>query len=108
VCGGVTIFGAAFRSPNASWETSATTSAANPQRGLASSTTTSLPVFSTDSRIVSVSSGDVVRGSTISHSMPSPASSSAACSAMCTIRPSATIVTSAPSRTMFASANGIA
>ena len=52
--------------------------------------------------------GEVVRGSTISHSIPSPASSCAACSARCTIRPSATIVTSPPSRTISASANGIA
>ena len=83
-------------------------SVASEQRGLASSTTTSRPVFSTDSRIVSVSSGLVVRGSMISASIPDEASSSAASSAVFTIRPMATIVTSPPSRTTFASPNGIA
>jgi hypothetical protein len=48
----------------------------------------------------------------ISTSIPDAASSSAASSAVFTMRPIATIVTSArppePSRTMFASPNGIA
>ena len=83
-------------------------SVASEQRGFDSSTTTSRPVFSTDSRIVSVSSGLVVRGSMISTSIPDAASSSAASSAVFTMRPIATIVTSPPSRTMFASPNGIA
>jgi hypothetical protein len=48
-----------------------------------------------------------VRGSTISASMPDPASSSAACDATFTMRPNATIVTSPPSRTTFASPNGM-
>ena len=103
----VTICGGALRSSKLFWATSATMSAAMPQRGLASSTTTSRPVFSTDSRIVSSSSGAVVRRSMISHSIPSAASSSAACCASRTMRPSATIVTSSPSRTRSASPNGI-
>jgi hypothetical protein len=82
-------------------------SAAIPQRGPASSTTTIRPVFSTLSRIVSSSSGEVVRGSMISHSIPSAASSSAASCVNCTMRPSATTVTSPPSRTTLASPNGI-
>ena len=44
----------------------------------------------------------------ISASTPAPASCSAASWAIDTIRPIATIVTSEPSRTMFASPNGMA
>ena len=44
----------------------------------------------------------------ISTSIPDAASSSAASSAVFTMRPIATIVTSPPSRAMFASPNGIA
>jgi hypothetical protein len=65
-------------------------------------------VFSTLSRIDSRSSGDVVRGSTISQEMPSPSSWAAAAWAINTMRPSATIVTSSPSRTKLASAKGMA
>src|SRR5918994_173012 len=108
VCGAVTIFGAAFRSSKQFSATRAAMSVAMLQRGFDSSTTTSRPVFSTLSKIVSSSSGEVVLGSTISHSIPSSASDAAACSAIETIRPIATIVTSSPSRTYSASPRGIA
>ena len=51
------------------------------------STSTSRPVFSTDSRIVCVSSGASVRGSITSAWMPSAASCSAAPSARSTVQP---------------------
>ena len=53
-----------------------------------------------------MSSGASVRGSITSASMPSPASVSAACSALPTIQPVATIVTSEPLRRIEASPNG--
>jgi len=69
----------AFNASNALSATSAATSVAKLQRGVASSTMTSRPVRSTLSKIVSSSSGEVVRGSINSHSMPSsPASFSIA------------------------------
>ena len=109
VCGPVTIWIGARSDPNASCATVAAMSVASEQRGLASSTTTRRPVFSTDSRIVSVSSGETVRGSMISHSHPGRRQLGrprpAPC---CTMRPIATIVTSSPSRTTLASPNGIA
>ena len=58
----------------------AITAAAEPCR-VDWSTTTSRPVFSTDARIVAVSSGASVRGSITSASTPSAASRSAASSA---------------------------
>ena len=68
VCGGVTIRGARLEvAERLAARRARRCPTANPQRGFASSTTTSRPVFSTLSRIVSSSSGDVVRGSTISH-----------------------------------------
>ena len=105
--GAVTICTGAWRSSKLFWATRAAMSAAMPQRGLSSSTTTSRPVFSTDSYTVSSSSGLVVRRSMISASIPSAASSSAACWAMPTMRPMATMETSSPSRTTLASPNGI-
>src|SRR5205807_1652891 len=66
VCGAVTCSIGAFRARNAFWATSPAMSEAMLQRGLDSSTTTKRPVFSTLSRMVSSSSGDVVRGSMIS------------------------------------------
>jgi pyruvate/2-oxoglutarate/acetoin dehydrogenase E1 component len=88
--------------------TSAEMSVAIEHRGCASSTTTRRPVDSTLSSTVSSSSGLVVRRSMTSHSRPSTASSAAASRDVCTIRPSVTIVTSAPSRTTLASPNGSA
>src|ERR1700676_971462 len=82
-------------------------SAEKPAVGPASSAMTSRPVFCTEPRIVSLSSGTSVRGSTISTEMPSLASSSAAASASCTSQASATTVTSAPSLLMSAWPNGI-
>ncbi len=58
------------------------------------------------SSMVSSSSGEVVRGSTTVQSIPAAASFAAASSATFTMRPSATIVASPPSRTMRASPNG--
>ena len=70
VCGPVTSWIGARSDPNASCATVAAMSVASEQRGLASSTTTRRPVFSTDSRIVSMSSGLVVRGSITSACTP--------------------------------------
>ena len=81
VCGAVTRRTGAFSAANALSATRAAMSAAMLQRGVASSTTTSRPVRSTLSRIVSSSKGEVVRGSINSHSIPSPASVSAASAA---------------------------
>ena len=53
-----------------------------------------------------MSSGASVRGSITSASIPSPASVSAAASALPTIQPVATIVTSPPVRRTAASPNG--
>ena len=54
-----------------------------------------------------MSSGRTVRGSMTSQSMPCASRASAASSAKCTVRPMATIVTSAPSFMMRALPNGI-
>src|ERR1019366_3164375 len=70
VCGAVTRRIGAFSAPNALSATSAAMSVAMLQRGVASSTMTSRPVRVTLSTIVSSSSGDVVRGSISSHSIP--------------------------------------
>ena len=78
------------------------------QRGCASSTITTRPVSSTVSRMVSVSSGEVVRGSTTVQEIPSLLSLSATSLAKFTIRPNATMVTSSPSRVTLAWPNGIA
>ena len=83
----------------------AITAAADPCR-VDWSTTTSRPVFATDSRIVGRSSGASVRGSMTSALTPSAANWSAASSAFPSIHPSATIVTSLPSRTTFACPSG--
>jgi hypothetical protein len=93
----------AFSASNASSAISAAISAAMPQRGLLSSTMTTRPVAEAYSRIVSASSGEVVRGSMMLTEMPSLASALAAALATDTIRPSATIVTSSPSSTISAS-----
>ena len=60
--------------------------------------TTSRPVSSMDSRMVSVSSGEVVRGSTTVQLIPSFSSWSATWLENPTMRPNATIVTSSPGR----------
>jgi len=73
-----------------------------PKVGQPSSTETSRLVFLTEATIVSTSSGRIVRRSITSAWMPASASASAARSARSTIRPKATIVTSAPSRSTFA------
>ncbi|MCY1247774.1 hypothetical protein D9M72_611350 [compost metagenome] len=87
MCGGHTISMPALSAPKACCATCAEISVAILQRGLASSTTTRRPVFSTDSSTVSMSSGDSVRRSITSASMPSFASVAAASSARCTISP---------------------
>src|SRR6185437_12343776 len=74
VCGQVTVLIGAFSASNALSAMMAATSAASEQRGGLSSTSTSLPVFSTLSMIVSSSSGEVVLGSITSALMPSLAS----------------------------------
>ena len=107
VCGAVTRVMGACNASNACWATNAEMSVATLQRGGASSTTTIRPVFSALSSTVSSSSGDVVRKSTTSHWIPSPASVSAAASERCTISPRLIIDTSSPSRTTFASPNGM-
>ena len=71
---------------------------ASPQRGLASSTITRRPVFFTDSRMVSSSSGDTVRRSITSASMPSLARVSAAFKACTAVRLTPSNVTSLPGR----------
>ena len=78
---------AAFSAPKASCATCAETSAAIEQRGLASSTQISRPVFSTLSITVSMSIGDKVLRSMTSHSTPSLASRLAASRERWTIRP---------------------
>ena len=69
-------------------------SAAIPQRGLDSSTTTRRPVFSTLRSTASSSNGEVVRGSI--NSTETPSSLAMAFWAKPTIWPSATTVTSSP------------
>ena len=73
----------------------------------AGSTTTSLPVLATDSRIVSLSSGTSVLGSITSADIPSFVSScSAALIAIGTAPAIATIVTSSPVLGVSATPNG--
>ena len=86
-CGAVTISIGAFSAPKAFCATCAETSAAMLQRGLASSTQTRRPVFSTLSITVSMSSG--LSGAQVDHlaSTPFLASVAAASSARCTIGP---------------------
>ena len=67
VCGEDTILIGAFSELKAFCATKAETSVAILQRGWASSTTTRRPVFSTLSRILSSSIGEVVRKSITSH-----------------------------------------
>ena len=78
-CSAQTRFTGAFSRANvaASSVAIAAISAENPAVGPASSAMTRRPVFCTDWRIVSLSNGASVRGST-THGDPSPASSSAA------------------------------
>src|SRR5699024_186519 len=73
----------------------------------ASCTTSSLPVFLTDSTTVSVSNGTSVLGSTTSTLIPFSASSSAASSDLWTIIAVATIVASVPSCLMSALLRGM-
>ena len=96
-----------FRESNACSETTAAISDATLQCGGLSSTTTSVPVFSTEVTIVSRSSGDSVRGSITSALVPDAASRSAASSARSTIAEMATIVTSLPLRRTSATPSGI-
>ena len=63
VCGAVTVLIGALRIAEGLLGHERAMSAAIEHRGCASSTTTSRPVSATLSRIVSVSSGEVVRGS---------------------------------------------
>ncbi|MNN71478.1 hypothetical protein D3C81_1874190 [compost metagenome] len=87
VCGAVTISIGPLSAPKAFCATSALMSVAIEQRGLASSITTRRPVFSTLSRMLSSSSGLVVRRSSTSQSIPWRARLLAASSATCTMRP---------------------
>ena len=73
-----------------------------PLCGQPSSTETIRLVFLTDSTIVSMSSGRIVRRSITSASIPSSASFSAAFSARSTISEKAVMVTSPPSRRTLA------
>ena len=73
-----------------------------PLCGQPSSTETIRLVFLTDSTMVSVSSGRIVRRSMTSASIPSSASFSAAFSARSTISENAVMVTSSPSRRTLA------
>ena len=81
-------------------------SAANPPVRGASWTSSAFPVAATSARIVASSSGVIVRGSTTVTSMPSPASSSAAASALPTITAVATMVRSSPRRRTAALPSG--
>ena len=73
----------------------------------AGSAMTSRPVFSTDVRMLALSSGTSVRGSITSTDIPSASSSCAAAIACGTEPAIATTVPSVPSRSVFATPNGM-
>src|SRR5262249_24045301 len=101
--GGVTISIGACSDRIGGEATGAAMSAAILHRGGLSSAMIRRPVFSTLSRMLSSSNGDVVRGSIRSHRIPSFASASTAFSANGTMRASATTVAASPSRSTLAS-----
>ncbi len=74
LCGGETWRIGALNAERTGSATMAEMSEVIPQRGEASSTTTRRPVFSTEARIVSSSSGEVVRGSMAVQATPCAAS----------------------------------
>ena len=79
---------------------------ATEQTSVASLTTSTLPVLSTDAKMVSQSIGETVRGSMISADTPATCNRVAASCARDTIRPVATMVRSEPSRATAALPNG--
>ena len=98
--------GGASRWSNAFSFTSATSSAPKPQVLGASCTTSTRPVFFTLATMVSMSTGQRVRRSTISTSIPCLCASSAAATASYSIAPQASTVTCLPSRTIAALPRG--
>ena len=106
IMGAATRFAGARNIDGSADATHARTSAPTPQTLRDSSATTSLPVFATDPRMVSVSNGLRVLGSITSTSIPSSASAAALFSAWGTMPPTATTVTSLPDRATLALPNG--